>query len=65
MFDTDSSLLDHWDSDAPVWTAFSPRRQSVAAADRTFSVAERRCAIRPNASQYPERADSQLETDSQ
>jgi hypothetical protein len=28
MFDTNSSLLDHWDSDVPLWTPFPPRQQS-------------------------------------
>lgn len=32
VFDTGSSLLDHWDSDTPLWTSFSPRRLGTAAA---------------------------------
>lgn len=57
MFDVSPSLLDHWDSDAPLWTPFSPRRQHAAAAADALSAAARRLAIRPNASQSPARAD--------
>ncbi|RDU98684.1 hypothetical protein DWV00_10425 [Trinickia dinghuensis] len=55
MFDVATSVLDHWDSDTPVWTPFVPRRQNAAAAD-ALSAAARRLAIRSNASQSPARA---------
>lgn len=63
MFESGLSLLDHWDSDTPVWTPYSPRQPS-AAANTAISAAAPRCATRPNASRYPERADYRLEKDS-
>ncbi len=62
MFDVTPSLLDHWDSDTPVWTPFEPRRQHAAAAYDTLSAAARRLAILPNASQSPGRADCRPRT---
>jgi len=61
MFDVSPSVLDHWDSDTPVWTPFVTRRQHAAAYD-TLSAAARPLAIRPNASQSLARADCRAQT---
>lgn len=56
MFDVAPSMLDHWDSDTPVWTPFEPRRHDAAALDAP-SGAGRRLDVRPNGSQSFARAD--------